>query len=417
MKVVQINAVYEYSSTGRTCLELHTFLTDYGIDSYKFYSVENPNSEKYDLIGNTYDHKLHALLSRLMGRQSYFSHFPTFKLISKLKQIQPDIVILRNLHSNYINLPMLAKYISNNDIPTIVVLHDCWFFTGYCCHYTEIGCQKWKSECHECPLIKADKASWFFDTTRSVFRHKKHLLEAIPRLAVVGVSDWITIESRKSPIFNNAVKFQRIYNWINLKAFYPRETSYFRMEYGLSSSDFVALGVSMSWSFRKGLNVYLEVAKQLPDIKIVMIGQKPDIELSTNIIFVPPTKSTDKLAQFYSMADVLLNFSIQETFGKVAAEALACGTPLIVNNTTANPEIPGQCGYVVENGNIPQVVEAVKAIRLKGKEFYKQQCVDRANTLFDKDKNIEQYIALFHELKGIRHKSNPTNILDKTSKL
>lgn len=398
MKVVQINAVYEYSSTGRTCFELHTYLEEHGIESYKFYSKPQLNSKKFDLMGSWLDHKVHALLSRITGKQAYFSNFPTRTLIGKLKKIQPDIVILRNFHSNYVNLPMLVRYLARNDIPTIIVLHDCWFFTGYCCHYTEIGCQKWQSECFDCPLIKVDKASWFLDTTRSVFRHRKKLLESIPRLAVVGVSDWITNEGKKSPIFHNAIKFQRIYNWINLKVFYPRKTTDIRQKLGLKETDFIAIGVSISWNFRKGLEVYLEVAKQMPDIKVVMIGQKPDMELPPNIISLSPTSSINELAQYYSMADVLFNFSIQETFGKVAAEALACGIPLIVNNATANPELPGPCGYVVENNNISQVIEAVKAIRTKGKNFYRQQCVERAKTLFEKEKNIEQYILLFHEL-------------------
>ena len=154
----------------------------------------------------------------------------------------------------------------------------------------------------------------------------------------------------------------------------------------------------MIWSFRKGLEVYIEVAKQMTDIKIVLIGDKPNIKLPSNIITVAPVSSTDILAKYYSMADVLFNFSIQETFGKVAAEALACGTPLIVNNATANPELPGSCGYVVSNNNVEQVLDAIKDIRAKGKDYYKQQCVERAKTLFDKEKNINQYIQLFHEL-------------------
>ena len=299
MKVVQINACYEYSSTGRTCLELHTYLTEHGIDSYKFYSMPIFNSDKYDLIGSWLDHKLHAFLSRISGHQAYFSTIPTHTLIRKLYKIQPNVVILRNFHSNYVNFPMIVRYLAKNDIPTIVVLHDCWFFTGYCCHYTEVGCEKWQTECHHCPLIKRDKASFFFDTTRLIFRDHKRLFESIPRLAVVGVSDWITNEGRKAPIFHKAVKFQRIYNWINLKAFFPRKDTAVRTKLGLKDTDFIALGVSMSWSFRKGLEVYIEVAKQMPNIKVVMIGQKPDMEFPSNIISVPPTGSTEELAQYY----------------------------------------------------------------------------------------------------------------------
>ena len=225
------------------------------------------------------------------------------------------------------------------------------------------------------------------------------MFDSIPRLAVVGVSDWITEESRKAAVFDNIKIFRRIYNWINLKVFYPRtDTGDLRAKLGLKASDFVALGVSMSWSYRKGIEVFIRLAEQKPDIKIILIGQCTEVDLPLNIISVSPTSSTDELARYYSMANVLLNFSIQETFGKVAAEALACGTPLIVNNATANPELPGDCGYVINDNNINQIVEAIDDISKKGRSFYQQRCVDRAHQLFDKDNNIEQYIELFKDL-------------------
>lgn len=399
MKVVQINAVYKLSSTGRTVMEMHQYFKEHDIDSYKFYSVVNPDSDAFDIVGNTFDHKIHALCSRIFGMQTWFSTSATKDLLKKLDTIRPDVVILRNFHANYINLPLLTKYLAKNDIATIIVLHDCWFFTGHCCHYTEVGCQKWQTECHDCPIIKKNRESWFFDTSRKMFRAKKKLFSAIPRLAVVGVSDWITNEARKSPIFHNAKIFQRIYNWINLKPFNPKDTKELRRKLKLKSEDFVALGVSMAWDYRKGMEIYFEVAKRMPDIKIVMIGKLPEkVDAPSNIINVPPTGSVDELADYYSMADVLFNFSIQETFGKVAAEALACGTPLIVNEVTANPEIPGDCGFVIRNNDVNSIINAINTIHSKGKDYYQQACVDRANSLFEKDTNIEQYIELFNRM-------------------
>lgn len=399
MKIVQINAVYKLSSTGRTVMEMHQYFTEHNIESYKFYSVENPDSEPYDIIGNKLDHKIHALCSRIFGMQTWFSISATKDLLKKLDMIQPDVVILRNFHSNYINLPLLTKYLAEKDIATIVVLHDCWFFTGHCCHYTEVGCQKWQTECCDCPIIKKDHESWLFDTSRKMFRAKKSLFYAIPRLAVVGVSDWITNEARKSPIFHKATVFQRIYNWINLRSFHPKDTTELRHKLKLRQGDFVALGVSMFWDYRKGMEIYFEVAKLMPDVKIVMIGKMPkNIEIPSNIINVLPTTSVDELADYYSLADVLFNFSIQETFGKVAAEALACGTPLIVNEATANPEIPGKCGFVIRNNDVNSIKKAVNVIRSKGKNYYQLACVDRANLLFEKDRNIKKYLELFETL-------------------
>lgn len=73
------------------------------------------------------DHKLHALLSRITGRQACFSYLATRRLLRELDRINPDAVILRNLHGNYINLPVLLRYLAKKDIVTIPVMHDCWF--------------------------------------------------------------------------------------------------------------------------------------------------------------------------------------------------------------------------------------------------------------------------------------------------
>ena len=43
-------------------------------------------------------------------------------------------------------------------------------------------------------------------------------------------------------------------------------------------------------------------------------------------------------------------------------------------------------------------VSAVNTIRSRGKGYYQQMCVERAHNLFEKDKNIEQYIELFNIL-------------------
>ena len=399
MKVVQINAGYNYSSIGRTVTEMHEFLTAHGIESYKFYAIKESDSDPYDLIGDEFDHKLHGLLSRLFGKQAYFSYFPTKKLINKLKKIGPDVVILRNFHSNYINMPSILTFLAKKNIPTIVVLHDCWFFTGHCCHYTEIGCLKWLKECNHCQQLHTYNNSWFFDNTRRIFRDKRRLFGNISHLAVVGVSDWITNEGRRSPIFEKAKYFQRVYNWIDLKKFYYRkEACALKEKMGLKPDDFVALGVAMSWSSRKGVEIFIKLGETMPDIKVVMIGRMSKDNLPSNIISIPPTNSTDELAEYYSMADVFLNFSIQETFGKVAAEALACGTPVIVNNVTANPEIPGPCGEIVDSNDFNSVVGVVKEIRANGKAYYSDRCVQRAHELFDKDKNIMQYVELFQEM-------------------
>ena len=48
-----------------------------------------------------------------------------------------------------------------------------------------------------------------------MWNDKKRLWLSIPNLAVVGVSDWITNEAKKSPMFKNAKIIRRIFITVN----------------------------------------------------------------------------------------------------------------------------------------------------------------------------------------------------------
>ena len=136
MKVLQINAVYNMGSTGRNVKETAEYIKAQGIESRVATSAGSINDEEVYVIGNWLDKKVHALCSRFFGMQAYFSKQSTKKLIKWIKKQNPDVVHLHNLHANYIHLNELLKYLAKADIPTVITLHDCWFFTGKCSHYT-----------------------------------------------------------------------------------------------------------------------------------------------------------------------------------------------------------------------------------------------------------------------------------------
>lgn len=160
------------------------------------------------------------------------------------------------------------------------------------------------------------------------------------------------------------------------------------------------LSVAQGWSEDKGLFKIFEVAKQLPEDRFVLVGRVAyDGEMPENVISVGVTSSTDELAQYYSMADTLLVCSVQETFGKVSAEALSCGTPVIANNSTANPELCGNgCGFIIDNNDHEQMIKAINTIRKNGKSAYTNRCRSFAQDNFDKEKGIDNYVALFTEM-------------------
>ena len=119
---------------------------------------------------------------------------------------------------------------------------------------------------------------------------------------------------------------------------------------------FVILSVASSWNKGKGLDQLLALSNKLQkDDVIVLIGIAPDQQksLPNNVIGVSVIKNQNLLTQWYSTADVYINFSVEETFGLVVAEAMACGTPAIVMNSTACPEVMDtNTGFVVEPSDL-----------------------------------------------------------------
>lgn len=401
MRVLQINAVNKTGSTGRNVYEIVQYMNEHGDEGFVATAVAGGEEHEY-VIGTQYDHKIHALLSRVTGYQACFSSCATKRLIRYIKQIKPDVVHINNVHSNYIHLSMLLGYLAEMDIATVVTLHDCWFYTGHCFHYTLIDCDKWKNGCNHCPQIHDGNASWFFDTSGQMWAKKKSAFEKIPRLAVVGVSDWITDEARQS-FLQNAKIIQRVYNWVDIDIFHPvtREKIHEKkIQYQLKDK-YIILGVASQWDEKKGFGKFLELSELLnEDEQIVLVGEVPgNSVVPENIALIPKTESVEMLAEIYGMADVFVTFSKEESFGKVSAEALSCGTPVICYNATANPELVGkECGIVLNQYSMADVQMAIAMIRRKGKAFYAENCRSWARKQFAMDTCIKQYMDIYRHL-------------------
>jgi len=404
MKVLQINAISRIRSTGRLCAEIADYLNSVGEEGYLAYSSGMPYEKGYK-IGTKSEIKMHTFFSHLFGMQAYYSKKGTRKLLRYMDEIKPDVIHLENLHSNFINLKLLMQYISKNEIPTVITLWDCWFFTGKCCHYKIDNCYKWKTECGQCPRLKKDNKSWFFDRSKKMFRDKKKWFNDIQNLAVVGVSDWITGEAKQS-FLQSAKIITRIYNWIDLEVFKPVNAEELRKKLGLENK-FVILGVASDWIIAKGLYSFLALAKIIPeDMSIILIGNiDQDVVLQDNIIHIKETNNVQEMVEFYSLADVFVHLSVQETFGMVTAEALSCGTPAVVINTTANPELVGEgCGFVSETDNADEILQNILKVREKGKKNFSNNCRDYAKNNFAKEDRVKDYYNLYKAISKPKEK-------------
>ena len=388
MKVLQINATYGYGSTGRNVKEQHEYYLAKGIDSYVAYAIRGKKSERIFRIGTTLDHKMHAIMWRITGKQGYYSYFATKKLLRRMKKIQPDIVHLHNLHSNYINLPILLKYLAKQKITTIITLHDFWFFTGRCYHYLYDDCDKYKKECGECPFLK--RTHCLIDFSRKMLLQKKELFSQIEKLGVIGVSRWSIEETKKSFLKDKGIKTY-IYNWVDRQVFYPRV-----VQNDTSKKKIIA--VSQIWGEEKGLKEAIRLAELLgKNTELLLIGNIVGSPiLPSNIRVIGYIDDVNTLAEYYSAADCFVHFSLVETFGKVIVEAMACGTPVVVFNSTALSELIGEeCGEVVDANDILAMSRAVKRILSKDKSNYLDVCTAWVEKNFSSETQIEKHLDFY----------------------
>lgn len=237
------------------------------------------------------------------------------------------------------------------------------------------------------------------DRSRKSYLEKKEAFTSIPNLHIVTVSNWL--KSVVEASFLGKADVRSIYNGIDTERFSYQDSS-IREQYQLQGK-FIILSLASVWNKGKGLERFIALSKKLQkDEMIVLIGVTPDQQkcLPKNIIGLPRISDQIVLTQWYSTADVYINFSIEETFGLVVAEAMACGTPAIVMNSTACPEVvDSDTGFVVEPMDIDEVQAAIETIKARGKDVYSLKCKERIYQLFNLRLMQRQYCDLYKELE------------------
>lgn len=395
MRVLQINASYGLGSTGTIVKDIGEMLKRNGDEPYFAYQSANCEVENGYRVGNKLDWKWHALYTRVFGKQAYASKRATKKFLKWVDKIQPEIVHLHNLHSNFINLNLLLDYLAKKDIKTVITLHDCWFFTGKCSHYVEEGCARWMKSCGNCPRLKREVKSCFVDATEKVLSDKITRFNKIKRLAVVGCSSWIAEEAKKSRLSPRFTTFVR--NGVDTSIFKPTENS-FRKENGLTN-DFVVLGLADKWYDEKNRLQVDKLIFENQDIKFVIIGVKKENEeffkKHKNVVTEGFIKDKNCLADVYSSSDVFVNLTHADTLPTVNMESICSGTPVITFDACGSPELVDEsCGFIVKEGDFSALQERLDYIRKKPLAF---DLFTQKNK-FDKNENYKKYLQVYKDL-------------------
>jgi glycosyltransferase involved in cell wall biosynthesis len=203
-------------------------------------------------------------------------------------------------------------------------------------------------------------------------------------------------------------KISVIYPGINHEIFKPLNHIQCKRKLGLKNKK-VILHVG-SEEKRKNVSFLIrlvaELKKDIKDIVLIRVGT-PKLEneklikrlnLESNIIYYKdiPTK---QLVEIYNAADIVIFPSKYEGFGLPVLEAMSCGIPVLITNSTSLPEIVGKAAPIIEINDLNNAYNVVKKILTNEKEWKKlsEKCLKRSYH-FNWQKSIEKLFKIYKKV-------------------
>ncbi len=405
--LLQINSLVNSGSTGRIAEEIGQRAIAAGYESYIACGrVARNSSSNVIHIGSPWNVRWHGFFSLFFDAHGFASKLATRKFVKQIEAINPDVILLHNIHGYYLNVEILVDFLKDKGVPVFWTLHDCWPFTGHCTYFDAVDCKRWQTHCYSCPNQKKYPKSLFIDRSKSNFEKKKKLFTSLSNVTFIPVCQWMGNVVKESYMNNRPQHV--IYNGTNIDVFKPQSVdvvSDTRKKYGIKKG-VVILGVASIWDKRKGLDDFIWLQGQLPEnYQIVLVGlsEKQIKGLPCGITGIRRTENVQELAALYSLADVFVNPTYVDNFPTTNIESLACGTPVITYNTGGSPEaVDGNTGIIVPKGDRDSLKAAIVNVVANKDKYSSKTCRERAVDHFNKDDRFGDYIELFNQTLKIQ---------------
>ncbi|MEM1432524.1 MAG: glycosyltransferase family 4 protein [Pseudomonadota bacterium] len=153
------------------------------------------------------------------------------------------------------------------------------------------------------------------------------------------------------------------------------------------------------------IDAYAALLERYPMLELRVIGQLrrgrtaeriKALGLTDRIVFKAGLGRAE-LAREFQSATLLVSPSLYEGFGLPAAEAMSCGTPVIVTDGGALPEVAGAAGLIVPRGNAAALADGIDQLLADParRAEVAAACLERARRCFNWTTIAPRYIELF----------------------
>lgn len=401
MKILILNVNSHTGSTGKITKGLYDYLKQNGHDvkvGYRGINEEILDNDDFIPLVSKWEFDISVILARITGLQGHFSYFTTRKLIRMVEEFQPDVVQLYNLLGNYIRTNAFLEYLKKKGIPVVYSMIDEHAYMGKCFYPRE--CEKFKTECKQCPQKREYPECWLFDTSNYLFHEKAKLYEGFERIVFTG-PPFVCKRAKESTLLKNQ-RIEELYEPFSFKeSFFPRDTNELRKELGFKEDDKIVVCASGTRP-RKGGKFFVEVAERLknePDLKFIFVGyNRNDWTFSDNITVKGFISDPNELAMYMSLADAYVCTSVGDTTPSVCLAALGCGTPLIGFDYEGVMDCaPNEFGTWVPIGDVEALTKAVASIKKKTAETV-EKVREYAVHQFSPEEIYKKQVGIYNEL-------------------